>query len=175
MVPTLYPANLGTIKLTIMKYTYFSTAVILLLFFSISLKAQNAGDRKQINNIISDISEGWKKKDVDLTVAHYAEDVDWTNAFGDRMQSKNDLKALLTRIYSMDFVMKGNSKKQYDDINFLSPEIAVVRSKTIVKGQEWGDGTKMKDRNNHHLMVFQKSEGVWKIHSHLISQAWTKK
>ncbi|TGV03358.1 YybH family protein [Flavivirga rizhaonensis] len=148
---------------------------ILSLLLSLSLHSQTENDKKEIKSIIKTIAEGWKERDVAKTTKHYDDKVDWTNAFGDRMQSKADLKTLLTEIYSLDFVMKGKSESQYKDINFLTPEIAIVRSKTVVKGQEWGDGTAMKDRHNHHLMVFQKKDKEWKVISHLISQAWIKK
>lgn len=149
--------------------------LLLLVCSPIFVKAQNDADKQQIETIIKTIAQGWKEKNVDKTTKHYDDAVDWTNAFGDRMQTKDQLKALLTEIYSYDFVMKGKSENQYNDIDFLTPEIAVVRSKTVVKGQEWGDGTAMKDRHNHHLMVFQKKDNDWKVISHLISQAWTKK
>lgn len=152
---------------------------ILLLMLVCSLntfaKAQNKDDKQQIESIIKTIAEGWKEKDVEKSTKHYDDNVDWTNAFGDRMQSKEELKVLLAEIYAFDFVMKGKSENQYNDIDFLTQEIAIVRSKTVVKGQEWSDGAAMKDRHNHHLMVFQKKEGKWKVISHLISQAWTKK
>ncbi len=148
---------------------------ILSLLLSLSLHSQTKSDKNEINNVIKTIAEGWKEKDVEKTTKYYDDKVDWTNAFGDRMQSKKDLKALLKEIYSFDFVMKGNSENQYNDIKFLTPEIAIVRSKTVVKGQEWSDGKVMEDRHNHHLLVFQKKESEWKVISHLISQAWTKK
>ena len=150
--------------------------LLLILAFNLNtfVKAQNKDDKQQIETIIKTIALGWKEKDVEKTTKHYDDNVDWTNAFGDRMQSKEELKVLLKEIYSFDFVMKGKSESQYNDISFLTPKIAIIRSKTIVKGQEWGDGTKMKDRHNHHLMVLQKKDKEWKVISHLISQAWTK-
>ncbi|TMM57040.1 SgcJ/EcaC family oxidoreductase [Maribacter algarum] len=149
-------------------------SIVAFLCFSV-LQAQSEKDKKLIEKIITNQAEGWKNKNLDLTLEDYADNVDWTNAFGDRMRSKEELKALLSDIYSMGFVMKGVSENQYNDINFLSPEIAIVHSKTIVKGQEWCDGTKMEDRHNYHLRVFQKKDSSWKVISHLISQAWTKK
>ncbi|MBS9462872.1 SgcJ/EcaC family oxidoreductase [Flagellimonas sp. 389] len=150
---------------------------LLMLAFSLNtfVKAQNKDDKQQIETIIKTIAQGWKERDVEKTVQHYDDKVDWTNAFGDRMQTKEELKTLLTEIYGFEFVMKGKSVNQYNDIDFLTPEIAVVRSKTVVKGQEWSNGTAMKDRHNHHLMVFQKKNEEWKVISHLISQAWAKK
>jgi len=140
-----------------------------------TIRGQFEEDKKQIEQIIIDQSEGWKNKNLELTLKGYDDTIDWTNAFGDRMQSKEELNVLLTDIFAMDFVMKGVSENQYNDIDFLSSDIAIVHSKTIVKGQEWSDGTKMEDRHNYHQRVFQKKDGTWKVTNHLISQAWPKK
>lgn len=149
--------------------------LIISLLLTLSLYAQTENDKKEIEQIIESQSKGWATKNLDLSLQDVDDNIDWTNAFGDRMKNREELKALLTHIYSLDFVMKGTSENQYNDINFLSPEIAVAHSKTVVKGQEWGDGTKMEDRHNHHLRVLQKKDNRWKVISHLISQAWTKK
>ncbi|MEO9967823.1 MAG: hypothetical protein ABJF11_18670 [Reichenbachiella sp.] len=147
----------------------------ILLLLSISCYSQVQADEDAILQIIENQRVGWATKDLALSVKDVDENVDWTNAFGDRMKSKSELELLLKEIYSFDFVMKGKSISAYNDINFLSPDIALVRSKTVVKGQEWSDGRVMKDRHNHHLRVFQKKDGTWKVVSHLISQAWEKK
>ncbi|MEO9869177.1 SgcJ/EcaC family oxidoreductase [Ekhidna sp.] len=150
-------------------------SIITILLSCISSYGQNKQDEKAILQVIENQNRGWATKDLELSLQDVDDNIDWTNAFGDRMESKKQLETLLKRIYSFDFVMKGKSKNQYNDINFLSPEIAIVRSKTVVKGQEWGDGTAMKDRHNHHLRVFHKKDDSWKVVSHLISQAWEKK
>lgn len=146
-----------------------------LLLLSVSCYSQDQEDEAAILQIIENQNIGWTTKDLDLSLKDVDENIDWTNAFGDRMESKEELRELLKLIYSFDFVMKGKSVNKYNDINFLSDEIATVRSKTVVKGQEWGDGTAMKDRHNHHLRILQKKEGRWLVVSHLISQAWEKK
>ncbi len=150
------------------------TIVVLMLIYTVSL-AQNEKDKSAIQKIIEDQSKGWATKDLELSLKDVDENVDWTNAFGDRMQTRDELRQLLSHIYSLDFVMAGKSENEYNDITFLTPEIAMVRSKTVVQGQKWGDGSVMEDRHNHHLRILQKKDGQWKVISHLISQAWTKK
>lgn len=139
------------------------------------VKIDKAAASKKIIQTIDNWNEGWDKKDVELAISDYSEDTDWTNAFGDRMQSKSELRQLLTEIFVMDFVMDGIDNYVNDEIQFLTDDIALLRSTNIRKGQKWSDGTLMKDRYIHHLRVYQKINNEWKITDHMISQAQEKK
>lgn len=130
---------------------------------------------EKIVRTVDNWNEGWDTKDVELAIADYSEDTDWTNAFGDRMQSKSELRELLTEIFAMDFVMEGTDNYQNGDVQFLTDDIALLRSTNIRTGQKWSDGTFMNDRYIHHLRVYQKINDEWKITDHMISQAQEKK
>lgn len=132
-------------------------------------------DSKEILKTIDNWNEGWDLKDVELSIKDYSENTDWTNAFGDRMQSKSELRKLLTEIFAMDFVMDGTDDYTNDDVQFLTDNIALLRSTNVRIGQKWSDGTLMNDRYIHHLRVYQKINNEWKIISHMISQAQEKK
>jgi len=120
-------------------------------------------------------NRGWAERDAELAVRDYSEDVDWTNAFGDRFQGRSELKKGLEFIFSLDFVMVGDSgDNEFEDVRFLSPDVALLRSKLVRAGQETSAGEVMADRHVHHLRVLQKREGRWLIISHLISQAKDK-
>ncbi|WP_350288753.1 SgcJ/EcaC family oxidoreductase [uncultured Croceitalea sp.] len=159
---------------------------IALIFFMIALtlgcksekkeiKIDRDKDSKEILKTIDNWNEGWDKKDVELAISDYSKDTDWTNAFGDRMQSKSELRQLLTEIFAMDFVMNGVDNYINDDVKFLTDDIALLRSTNIRTGQKWSDGTLMNDRYIHHLRVFQKIDNKWEITNHMISQAHEKK
>nr|WP_298999399.1 hypothetical protein [uncultured Allomuricauda sp.] len=132
-------------------------------------------DSKKILKTIDNWNKGWQLKDVDLAIKDYSRNTDWTNAFGDRMQSKTELRQLLTEIFAMDFVMNGVDNYVNDDVKFLSDDIALLRSTNIRTGQKWSDGTLMNERYIHHLRVYQKINDEWKITDHMISQAHEKK
>ena len=70
-----------------------------------------------------------------------------------------------------DHAEAGQTEQVYNDLTFLGSDIALLRSKSIVRGQLHTDGEPMADRHNHHLWVFQRWSGQWVIVSHLISQA----
>ena len=152
--------------------------VPLLLFFSLwstDCTAQSDADREAILQTFDSWNQGWSEADADLAVQDYAKDTDWTNAFGDRFQGKDSLRDGLAYIFSLGFVMAGDSAgNEYNDVTFLSPEVAMVRSKLVRSGQQTSSGDVMPDRHIHHLRVYKKSDGRWLIVSHLISQAQAK-
>ncbi|MBO0324294.1 SgcJ/EcaC family oxidoreductase [Muricauda sp. CAU 1633] len=128
----------------------------------------------QINTSIEEWDTAWEEKNVDQAIKHYANDTDWTNAFGDRVQSKEELEELLSFIFSLDFVMAGENDYGENEITFLNDSIATARSLNIRKNQRWPDGSKMDDRHANHLRVYKNMDGEWLIINHMISQAWPK-
>ncbi len=151
------------------KQLFFS----LLLINALSSLAQNnqESDRQAINQAIENWDKAWETKDIDLALLDYSNNIDWTNAFGARVHDKAELKALLGKIFAMDFVMAGVNNYGPPDIDFLSNRIATAYSLNIRKNQKWPDGTTMPDRRIAHLRVFQKIDGKWLITHHMISQA----
>jgi uncharacterized protein (TIGR02246 family) len=132
-------------------------------------------ERDAVLQTLDSWEEGWRTKDAALAARDYADDCDWTNAFGDRFQGKEALEDGLAFIFGLDFVMAGESEGNViEDVAFLTPEVALVRSKLLRVGQETGTGEVMADRHVNHLRVLQKRDGRWVIVSHLISQAKEK-
>lgn len=154
--------------------------IIIVLLISCTSREENkehvdlAIERVAINQIVQDWDKAWETKDLDLATIHYADNTDWTNAFGDRVLSKSELKELLGFIFKMEFVMAGENNYGENEINFINDSTATVRSQNIRINQEWADGTKMDDRQINHLRICQKTNGVWVITNHMISQAWPK-
>lgn len=147
-----------------------------LLLTTCSFFAMAGGSEKAlVLKTLDSWNEGWKTRDVGLAIADYADDCDFTNAFGDRFEGKDQLKEGLTFIFSLDFVMAGDSESNaYQDVTFLSDSIAMIRSQLVRKDQKTDSGEVMKDRLINHLRVLEKREGRWLIVSHLVSQAKEK-
>ena len=138
--------------------------------------AQSADDEIEILRTFDSWNQGWMKRDANLATQDYDDDADWTNAFGDRFQGKKALREGLAYIFSLDFVMTGDSAgNEYTDISFPTPDVALVRSKLVRSGQQMSNGEEMPDRHINHLRVLQKQDGRWLIVSHLISQAKEKR
>lgn len=153
-----------------------SLLLILLLLISIPGFAQSDADEVAILKTFDSWNLGWAERDADLVVRDYADDVDWTNAFGDRFQGNDALLEGLQHIFSLDFVMAGDSAgNEFTDIDFVGPNVAVVRSKLVRRGQQTSEGDVMPDRHVNHLRVYAKRGDRWLIISHLISQAHQKR
>jgi len=131
-------------------------------------------DEAAINRSIEDWDNAWATKNLDLAIKHYANETDWTNAFGDRVRSKDELEELLGFIFNLDFVMAGENEYGKSEITFLNKRTATVRSQNIRKNQKWADGSLMEDRYVNHLRVYQKIDGIWLITNHMISQEHKK-
>ena len=117
-------------------------------------------------------NQGWAQRDAEIAVQDYADDTDWTNAFGDRFQGKDELLDGLTFIFGLDFVMAGESEEnEILDVRFLSQDVALIRSKLTRTGQKFANGEVRPDRVIDHLRVLEYRDGRWVIVSHLISQA----
>ena len=154
-------------------------APILSAFFILtgfmSHESSSDEERKAVLKTLESWNEGWKKRDAVLAVSDYAEGADWTNAFGDRFQSRIELREGLEFIFSLDFVMIGNSQgNEYQDVTFIADDVAIIRSRLSRTGQLTDSGQAMRDREINHLRVLKKRDGRWLIVSHLISQAKEK-
>ncbi len=149
--------------------------LILIMLTTITV-SQTAADTVAVLKTLESWNRGWAERDVDLAIEAYSEDTDWTNAFGDRFQGKAALKKGLTFIFSLDFVMAGNSGgNEFSDVTFLAADIALIRSKLVRVGQLRSSGEKMPDRHINHLRVLHRRDGDWQIVSHMISQAHPKR
>ena len=153
-----------------------SLLLLPLLVVPIEGRAQSPADTAAVLSTIDSWNRGWAERNVSLAVADYSDDVDWTNAFGDRSVGRDSLRATLDFIFGLDFVMAGESQRNdYEDVTFLSPTIALIRSRLTRVGQQMSSGEVMPDRHINHLRVVELRDGRWQIVSHLISQAHEKR
>ncbi len=149
-----------------------STLICTVLLATSATVFASEEDKALILETLESWDQGWEHRNADMAVSDYAEDADWTNAFGDRYQSKEELRKGLEFIFSLDFVMAGDSEgHEFDDITFLSSNVALVRSKLVRVNQKTSTGMLMPDRHIDHLRVYHKRSGQWLIVSHMISQA----
>ena len=155
---------------------YFAPFFLIIALWSTDCAAQSESDKDAILATFNSWNRGWAEADADLAVQDYAENTDWTNAFGDRFQGKEALREGLAHIFGLGFVMAGDSAdSEYRDVTFLSSDVAMVRSKLVRAGQQTSTGKLMPDRHINHLRVYQKQDGRWLIVSHLVSQAKEKR
>jgi uncharacterized protein (TIGR02246 family) len=155
---------------------YLILFLLITALWSPNSLAQSDADEAKILATFESWNRGWVEADADLAVQDYADDADWTNAFGDRFEGKAALRKGLSFIFGLGFVMSGDSAgNEYNDVTFLSSDVAIVRSKLVRSGQKTSSGEMMPDRHINHLRVYQKRDERWLIVSHMISQAMAKR
>lgn len=128
-------------------------------------------DELAINQAIEDWEKAHSSKDLNLAIKHYSDHTNWSNAFGVRIHSKEELREFLMIIFNMDYELVGQNNYKKNQITFINDKTASVWSKNVKTNQKWANGSEREDSYINHLRVFQKNEGIWKITNHIISQA----
>jgi uncharacterized protein (TIGR02246 family) len=152
-----------------MKKLLFLIAVIG-VFTSLNSQNISAKDSIQIVNKVADWNKAWQIKDASLAAKWYANDAEFTNAFGFSMIGKAAIEEYLTRVFNMDFVMAGNSTQTSIKLIYISSNSILVVSTIFREGQKLNDNSDLGPRSTTHHRIFRKDDD-WKIMAHLISDA----
>lgn len=151
--------------------------VLLFLLVLLGMENVRASDDQQISDqvaierAIENWNAAWKVKDPKLAAQDYSDSADWTNAFGMSRVGRVEIEKLLTEVFALPFVMAGDSETVDQDVRFIKPDFALVLTRVQRKGQRNATGQDIGQRRTSHLRVFAKTDGNWKIISHLISDA----
>lgn len=128
-------------------------------------------DRESIDQAVDDWNEAWQTGDVDLAVGRYSVDADFTNAFGFYRKGRASIREYLAEVFSLDFVMAGESREVSREYRVLGPSSVAVRSRVERAGQRTAEGQDLGIRETSHLRIFHRRDGEWQLVSHLISDA----
>jgi uncharacterized protein (TIGR02246 family) len=150
----------------------------LAIWFVVLLPITNAlgaevksADYRSIEHAIENWNTGWKIKDAALATRDYAEDADWTNAFGMQRRGRAEIQKMMEEVFRLPFVMGAESELADQTIRFVRPDVALVTTKVERRGQTTPSGESLGTRHTQHLRVFVRSKKGWQIVSHLISDA----
>jgi uncharacterized protein (TIGR02246 family) len=152
-----------------MKFT--APMLVLLLLTGTPVFAQSVKDKAAIIAAIKRWDRAWQAKDAKLAASDYSATTHWVNAFGQRGRSRAEVERMLREVFSLPFVVAGNSRTLGHDVRFLSKDVAVVATQVERSGQKTPEGRELGPRHTSHLRVFQRESESWRITSHLISDA----
>lgn len=147
-----------------------SVLTVLLLTHAPAL-AHSEADKAAVTSAIDRWDRAWQIKDPKLATNDYAEKTHWVNAFGQRAVSRAEVERTLREVFSLPFVVAGNSRTVGHDVRFLGKDVAAVATQVERLGQKTSDSRELGPRHTSHLRVFQRQNGRWRITSHLISDA----
>lgn len=122
-----------------------------------------------IKAIVSRWDQGWANFDAVLASQDYADDADWTNAFGVSRRGREEIFQYLRNIYQSPQVTSRRSTSSISSIRFVRPDIAVVTSYRETAGQKTASGTEYPLRKTRDLRVLAFDHGTWKVTSHLVA------
>jgi uncharacterized protein (TIGR02246 family) len=117
-------------------------------------------------------SEAWGSGDAVAVASYYADDAEWTNAFGDVVRGSADLQAFLTWLFSQDDEASSAGEKSNSrgiSMRYLGGDVAVSHGQTTsTRGEaRGGEG----NRQVHVTFVWAKVDGEWKIVHQMIMDA----
>jgi uncharacterized protein (TIGR02246 family) len=128
-------------------------------------------DRRAVEAVVENWLTAWERGDPDLAVRDYAEEMDWTNVFGVTCTSREQLRAVITDIFAQPNAMAGRDTLVGQDIRFIRPDVALLKTRIERHGQLLSTGEPMGTRYTTHLRVLERGEEGWRIVSHLISDS----
>jgi uncharacterized protein (TIGR02246 family) len=146
-------------------------AMALMSAVAVAQVATSKSDQALIEQVIENWNRAWQTKDAKLAAQDYSDDADWTNAFGMKRKGRAEIEKILAEVFSLPFVMAGHSRTAEQSVRLVKPDVALVVTVVERAGQRTPTGAELGMRQTNHLRVVMKSEGRWKIISHLISDA----
>lgn len=126
-------------------------------------------DSEAIAELMGRFGAAWGSQDVAGVVSTYAEDAEWTNAFGDVVRGHDELTAFLTRLFQrFDAPAEVGSENAGEpprrgriSRRYIGADAAVLHGWVL---SDWGvnrDGAG--PRRVHTTFVLEKRNGSWKI------------
>lgn len=103
----------------------------------------------------------------------YADDADWTNAFGTTRKGSGEIVSYLESLYADEHFAAGKpTGPPQASIRFVADDVAVVKTYIEREGQQTAAGGQLGLRRNHSLKVLQRQAGDrWVIVSEIYMDA----
>ena len=129
-------------------------------------------DAQAIATLMRQFSAARQAGNAEATAAFYAEDAEWTNAFGDVVRGSDNLQTYLGWLFSLDEAgtREGESMEYRPlSLRYLGDDVAVLHGMTLsTRGEaRGGEGARLV----HLTFVLAKQDGAWKIVYQLIMDA----
>jgi uncharacterized protein (TIGR02246 family) len=96
-------------------------AVIVFADIALAQTTPQMSDNQLVEKVIENWNQGWQKKDAKLAAKDYADDADWTNAFGMKKKGRSEIETFLTEVFSLPFVMGAQSKTIEQMVRTIRP------------------------------------------------------
>ena len=127
-----------------------------------------ADDKDAVVSVVERNIAAFRDFDAGRASGTYADDADWTNAFGARRRGRADIREFLTNLFARpQFRARAQSGPSEMSVRFAGPDVAIVQTFAEIVGQR-GPNEELPPRKLHRLMVLTKNDGEWLIVSELV-------
>lgn len=126
-----------------------------------------------VGEVLVRLARGFAANDARGLDALYAEDADWTNAFGTTLHGREAIAVYLAKLFADQRFEAGRlAGEPQASIRFVGEGRAAV-AKTYVEreGQQTVEGKELPVRRNHSLKVLERRDGRWVIVSEMYMDA----
>jgi uncharacterized protein (TIGR02246 family) len=102
-----------------------------------------------IGNVMQVLGTSFRTRDARPLAGIYAEDADWTNAFGTTLKGRQQIVDYLTGLFADPHFGAGQAGRPQVSIRAVTSDVVVVKTYTEIEGQQAVDGTTLSTRRNH--------------------------
>src|SRR5436190_18243751 len=128
-----------------------------------------ADDKDTVTSVVERNIAAFRAFDAGRVSSAYADDADWTNAFGVRRRGRADIREFLTNLFARpQFRARAQSGPSEMSARFAGPDVAIVQTFAEIVGQRGPNNEELPPRKLHRLMVLTKNAGDWLIVSELV-------
>jgi uncharacterized protein (TIGR02246 family) len=130
-----------------------------------------AFDEAGVRAAVAQRTEGRRKLDAHLSAEAFAVDAVWINAFGRRTTGRAAIEKFLSDLYADPGYAQREVfvPPQIEDILFVRPDVAVVRTFTRNAGQRLPNGTVLAERRTHNTMTLTRESAGWKVRYEVVT------
>lgn len=138
--------------------------------FQVYGKPATPEDGEEVLALLRKFGQAWGSGDAEAAVSTYADNIEWTNAFGVIVKGTDNLKKYFNWLFSRDKEKSGGSSESNNSklisLRYLGDDVAIYHGITLSdRGQSRsGHG----QRRNHVTFVLEKKDGKWKIAHQMI-------
>jgi len=133
-----------------------------------SRKLGTPEDEAAVRAIVNHWQQTWEHFDASYLKGDFAEDADWQNAFGVRIQGGAKILEFMTGMVKRPTVQGRQTTWDDPEIRFVRADVALAYRNYRTVGQKTAVGKEMPQRNTHASWFLTKDGGRWRIVSQVI-------
>jgi uncharacterized protein (TIGR02246 family) len=157
-------------------------AVALAIASASSARGQTSSARKSADSdeaavraAVMQRVQGQRARDAVLSASVFADDAVWINAFGVRRVGRAAIEKFLADLYADPGYAQAQlvDPPQIEEIMFVRPDVAVVRTFHRTQGQRLSNGTVIAERRTHNTMTVTRERAGWKVRYEIVTDERT--